>query len=50
MNRTVAVVSAEHLLLPRGWIILGMALSSWALFVALAAGMNQLFLVLLSSV
>ncbi|WP_156461080.1 hypothetical protein [Devosia sp. Root436] len=50
MNRTVAVVSAEHLPLPRGWIVLGMALSSWALFVAMAAGLNQLFLVLLTGV
>jgi hypothetical protein len=35
---------AQHALpLPRGWLIVGFALASWAVFALLWAGMGQLF-------
>lgn len=51
MRRTTTVLHAHHPLpLPRGWIILGAALSSWALFAGLWAGTSQLFQFVLSAV
>ena len=44
MRRTTAVIHAQRALpLPRGWIVLGGALASWALFAGLWAGTSQLF-------
>ena len=44
MRRTTAVMHAQRALpLPRGWLIVGFALASWAVFALLWAGMNQLF-------
>lgn len=44
MRRTTAVMPLQHALpLPRGWLIVGFALASWAVFALLWAGMNQLF-------
>lgn len=35
--------------LPRGWIVLAMALASWIVLTALLAGLNQLFLLVQSA-
>ena len=44
MRRTTAVIQAQRATpLPRGWLIVGLALASWALFAVLWAGMTQLF-------
>ncbi|MNY77638.1 hypothetical protein D3C86_2176110 [compost metagenome] len=44
MRRNTAALNAQHPLpLPRGWIILGAALTSWALFAAAWVGASQLF-------
>lgn len=44
MRRTTAVAHAERPLpLSRGWIVLGAALASWALFAGMWAGLGQLF-------
>ena len=49
MRRTTAVLHAQHALpLPRGWLIMGFALTSWAVFALLWAGMSQLFQVVSS--
>lgn len=51
MRRNTAVVYAQRSLpLPRGWIILGLALASWALFAGLWAGMSQLFGLVLATI
>ena len=51
MRRTTAVLHAQRPLpLPRGWIILGGALASWALLAGLWAGTSQLFAYILSVV
>lgn len=51
MRRTIAVVHTEHAIesLPRGWVILGGALASWALFLALSSGLSQFFMLILAS-
>lgn len=49
MRRTSAAVQTRSLPLPRGWIILGGALASWALVVALWTGTSQLFGFVLSA-
>ena len=50
MRRTTANVQTQRSQsLPRGWIILGAALASWALFVGLWAGSSQLFQFVLSA-
>lgn len=49
MRRTTAVMHAQHALpLPRGWLIAGFALASWAVFAVLWAGMSQLIQVVSS--
>ncbi|MCR6673616.1 hypothetical protein [Devosia ginsengisoli] len=51
MRRTSAAVQTQRSLpLPRGWIILGGALASWALFAGLWAGTSQLFGFVLSAI
>jgi hypothetical protein len=51
MRRTTAVLHAQHPLpLPRGWIILGAALTGWALFAGLWVGTSQLFQFVLAAV
>lgn len=42
MRRTIAVMHAQHTL-PRGWVIVGFALASWAVFALLWAGISQFF-------
>jgi len=50
MRRNSAVTSAERgLSLPRGWIILGLALMSWAVVVGLWTGISQLFFFVMGS-
>ncbi len=44
MRRTTAVMHGQHTLpLPRGWLIAGFAMASWAIFALLWAGTSQLF-------
>ena len=44
MRRNTAALHDQHPLpLPRGWIILGAALTSWALFAAAWFGASQIF-------
>lgn len=51
MRRTTVVTHSERTVpLSRGWIILGLALASWALFAGLWAGTSQLFAFVLSAV
>lgn len=51
MRRSNAIVRVQRATpLPRGWIVLGAALASWALFIALAASLSQLFAFVLSTV
>jgi len=50
MRRTAAVAQVQRALpLPRGWIILGLALASWAVFAGLWAGASQLFAFILAA-
>ena len=43
--RRVAMHTQTHpeFALPRGWIVLGMALASWVVVVAMWSGMSQVF-------
>ena len=51
MRQTSSVVHAQHSLpLGRGWIIVGAALASWAVFAGLWTGTSQLFLYVLAAV
>ena len=51
MRRSNAIVQVQRITpLPRGWIVLGAALASWALFIGLAATLSQLFALVLSAV
>lgn len=43
MRRTAVMHAQRALPLPRGWLIVGFALASWAVFALLWAGMSQLF-------
>ena len=44
MRRTTAVIQAQRATpLPRGWLIAGFAMASWAIFALLWAGTSQLF-------
>lgn len=50
MRRTTAVLHAQRPLpLPRGWLLVGAALASWALFIGLSATVGSLFSALLSA-
>ena len=51
MRRNTAALHDQHPLpLPRGWIILGAALTSWALFAAAWFGASQIFQFVLAAV
>ena len=51
MRQTSAVVHGQHhQFFPSGWLILGAALTSWALVAALWIGASQLFQLILSFV
>jgi hypothetical protein len=51
MRRNTAVLHAQHPLpLPRGWFLLGAALTSWALFAAAWFGASQLFQFVLAAI
>lgn len=51
MRRTTAVLHAQHPLpLPRGWVILGAALASWAVFAGIWTGTSQLFLFIFAAI
>lgn len=51
MRHTTAVVQAQRSLpLPRGWMVVGAALASWALFAGVLTGIGQLFAFLLAAI
>ncbi|HTO27623.1 MAG TPA: hypothetical protein VL017_03445 [Devosia sp.] len=51
MRRTTAVLHAQRPLpLSRGWIVVGAALASWALFIGLSATVGALFTSLLAAI
>ena len=51
MRRTIAAAQAQRAMpLPRGWIVVGLALASWLLFAGIWAGMSQLFAFVLAYV
>lgn len=51
MRRNTAALHAQHpLRLPRGWFLLGAALTSWALFAAAWFGASQLFQFVLAAI
>lgn len=51
MRRTTAIMPLGRALpLPRGWIILGLALASWALVTGLWIGLSQLFAFVLAAI
>ena len=51
MRRTATAVRVQRPLpIPRGWIIIGAAVASWALFLGLSATVGPLFLWLLASI
>ncbi|HTN60568.1 MAG TPA: hypothetical protein VL147_03340 [Devosia sp.] len=41
--RRAAVISHRRISISRGWTILGLALASWALLIAMGQGVFQLF-------
>lgn len=44
MRRTTAVLHAQRALpIPRGWIVVGAALASWAFFLGVSASLVPLF-------
>lgn len=50
MRRTTAVLHQHRALpLPRGWILGGAALASWALLATIWVGMSQLFQLVLAA-
>ena len=51
MRGTTDVMTARGTLpLPRGWIILGAAIASWALFVGLSTSLHLLFMFVVAAV
>ena len=51
MRRTTTAMQVRRALpLPRGWIILGLALAAWALATALGAGLGQLYGLVLAAI
>jgi hypothetical protein len=51
MRRTTAAMPIRRALpLPRGWIILGLALASWAVVTGLWAGLHQLSAMMLAGI
>lgn len=48
MRRTTTVLRTNPF--PKGRVILGAALASWALFIALSASLTQLFAVILKAI
>jgi hypothetical protein len=43
MRSTAMPAQAKVAVLPRGWIIIGMALASWLVITAMWTGMTQIF-------
>lgn len=52
MRRMTAVSQTKELpiRIPRGWVILGAALASWAVFVSFWTGLSQVFAFVLAAV
>jgi hypothetical protein len=43
MRSTAMPAQTKTVSLPRGWIVLGMALASWLVVAAMLTGMSQIF-------
>ena len=51
MRGTTDVMNVrDSLPLPRGWIVLGAAMASWALFVGLSTSLHLLFMFVVSAI
>ena len=50
MRRVALNTHSRHLSIPRGWVIVGSALTSWLLFAMLWAGLTSLFSFVASSI
>ena len=50
MRSTAMPAQAKTAVLPRGWIIVGMALASWVVVAAMWTGMSQIFALVAAAV